>query len=432
MIKRPILLEKLINRKQNGRVKVITGLRRAGKSFLLTDIYIPYLKAQGIENECIITLSLDELKYSKYRNPLELDTYIRSKIKDSEKQYYIFLDEIQKVETIQNPYIQDKESKITFVDVILGLLKIKNADIYITGSNSKMLSSDILTEFRGRGDEIQVHPLSYAEFYSGYEGDKRNAWRDYFVYGGMPGLIECKSHEQKSLYLKDLFENTYITDILERNNIRYEKNILDTLLNIISSSTGSLTNPSVIANTFKSVEKINIKYETITDYISYFENAFLVRKAERYDIKGRKYIGRQRKYYFEDVGLRNARLGFRQNEENHIMENVIYNELIVRGFDVDVGVVEYNYKDPDGKSKRVQLEVDFIATNGNMVYYIQSALAIGDEAKRIQETNSLNRITNSFKKIVIIKDNIIPWHDDKGILYLGIEDFLLIPDAIDK
>ena len=425
MIKRDSYLQKLIDRKQNGRIKIITGVRRCGKSFLLTDIYIPYLKSQGVADDCIISLSLEDLANIKYRNPLELDSFIRSKIKNADSQYYVFLDEIQKVESIQNPYIQEKSSRITFVDVVLGLMKIKNADIYVTGSNSKMLSSDILTEFRGRGDEVQVHPLSYSEFYSGYEGEIRNVWRDFFTYGGLPALISCKTHEQKSLYLKDLFENTYIIDILERNEIRNEKNVLDSLLNVLSSAVGSLTNPTVIANTFRSVEKINLKPETISTYISYFENAFLIKKAERYDVKGRKYIGSQSKYYFEDIGLRNARLGFRQTEENHIMENIIYNELILRGYDVDVGVVEYNYKDAEGKSKKTQLEVDFVANRGNDRCYIQSALSVSEEQKRLQEINSLKRIPDSYKKIVIVKDNIIPWHDENGIAYIGIEDFLL-------
>ena len=431
MIHRDILLQKLIDRKQNGRIKVITGLRRSGKSFLLTDIYIPYLKEHGIEDKCIINLSLEEFANTKYRNPVELDAFVRSKITDSSKQYFVFLDEIQKVEEIQNPFISGVESKITFVDVVLGLMKIKNVDLYITGSNSKMLSSDILTEFRGRGDEVQVHPLSYAEFYSGYTGDKKNAWRDYFTYGGLPGLIDCKTHEQKSAYLKDLFENTYISDILERNGIKNERNVLDSLLNVLSSAVGSLTNCNTIANTFKSVQKIAISQNTIDLYISYFEDAFLIKKAERFDIKGRRYIGSQQKYYFEDIGLRNARLGFRQTEENHIMENIIYNELIFRGFEVDVGVVEYNYKDSEGKSRRTQLEVDFVANCGNKRYYIQSALSVADEEKRLQEINSLKRISDSYKKIVVVKDNIIPWHDEKGILYLGIEEFLLNPLAID-
>lgn len=430
VIERPILLERLLQRKQNGRVKIITGLRRAGKSFLLTDIYIPHLKSCGVDEKHIISLSLEEIANSRYRNPFELDSFIRSKI-PPEGPVYIFLDEIQKVEAVQNPYVPNKESPVTFVDVILGLMKIKGADIYITGSNSKMLSSDIMTEFRGRGDEIRVHPLSYSEFLSGYDGDTHDAWRDYFTYGGLPGLIECRTHEEKSTYLKELFENTYIRDILERNEIRREKSVLDSLLNVLASAVGSLTNSSVIANTFRSVEKINLKPETIDTYISHFEDAFLIRTAQRFDVKGRRYIGSQHKYYFEDVGLRNARLGFRQTEEPHIMENVIYNELVFRGFDVDVGIVEYNYKDSDGASRRTQLEVDFVANSGSKRYYIQSALSLADEEKRRQEINSLSRISDSFKKIVITKDNIIPHHDEIGILHLPLEEFLLNTPSLD-
>ena len=430
MIERPMLLEKLIQRKQNGRVKIITGLRRSGKSFLLTDIYIPYLKSQGVDKDHIISLSLEELANSRYRNPFELDSFIRSKISGNGR-YYIFLDEIQKVESMENPFVPGKENRIGFVDVILGLMKIRNLDIYITGSNSKMLSSDILTEFRGRGDEVKVHPLSYSEFRSGFPGAGQSAWQEYLTYGGLPGLLECQTHEQKSLYLKDLFENTYIRDILERNGIRHEKSVLDSLLNILSSSVGSLTNSNVIANTFRSVEKINIKPETIDAYISCFEDAFLLRRAQRFDVKGRKYIGSQRKYYFEDVGLRNARLEFRQTEESHIMENIIYNELIQREFDVDVGVVEYNHKDKAGVSHRSQLEVDFVANSGSHRYYIQSALNVADEEKRRQELNSLKRIPDSFKKILVVHGNVIPHHDENGILLLSLEDFLTDRSSID-
>ncbi|HBD05985.1 MAG TPA: ATPase, partial [Firmicutes bacterium] len=357
----------------------------------------------------------------EYRNPLKLGKYIREKIKD-DKMYYVFLDEIQKVTEMQNPYIDYAEDKITFVDVLLGLMNIKNVDVYVTGSNSKMLSSDILTEFRGRSDEIRVNPLSFSEFYSFYKGEKQNAWREYYTYGGMPYLMSLSTHEEKSKYLKNLFSKTYISDVLEHHNIS-DPSIMDDLLNIISSSIGSLTNPTKLANTFKSVKHMPIASRTISSYLDDLIDSFLIRKAYRYDIKGKKYIDTPIKYYFTDVGLRNARINFRQQEENHIMENIIYNELLLRGFDVDVGVVEYNYKDEEGKSKRTQLEVDFVANKGSLRYYIQSALTVGEEDKRHQETNSLNRIADSFKKIVVVKDNIIPWHDEKGILYIGIEEF---------
>ena len=431
MIERKKYLEKLISKKQNGLVKVITGIRRCGKSYLLFNIYKDYLKSIGVEDECIICLALDDDENIKYRNPLELGKHIRSLTADESKTYYVFLDEIQKVVTIQNPYIEGVEDKIGFVDVVLGLMKHDNIDVYVTGSNSKMLSSDILTEFRGRGDEIRVNPLSFAEFYNAFEGEKRNAWQEYYTYGGLPLVMTKKSHEEKAKYLQSLFDAIYISDIMDRNKLVYEKTVLDDILNIVSSSVGSLTNANKITNTFKSAKQMNIGAPTVNRYLDYFIDAFLLYKAERYDVKGRKYIGSPLKYYFSDVGLRNARLNFRQQEENHIMENIIYNELCGRDFSVDVGVVEYCYKDAEKKSKRTQLEIDFVANKGSKKYYIQSALTVADEEKREQEIRSLKRVGDSFKKIVVVKDNIIPWHDDDGILYIGIEQFLLDESAMD-
>ena len=432
IIERRRYVDKLISKKDNGLVKVVTGIRRSGKSFLLFTLYHSYLTSIGIPDENIIELALDEAANARYRNPIELDSYIRSLVSGKAQKTYVFLDEIQFVKDIQNPYLDDNESKIGFIDVILGLMKLKNVDLYVTGSNSHMLSSDILTEFRGRGDEIHVLPLSYKEFYDAFEGEKRYAWREYLTYGGMPYLLHLKTHEEKSKYLKDLFENVYIKDILERNRILNDKSILEDLLNIISSSVGSLTNPAKLSNSFKSVKHVQVNSNTISRYLDCFIDAFILEKACRYDVKGKKYIETPLKYYFSDVGLRNARLNFRQQEENHIMENIIYNELIARGFDVDIGVVEYNSKGGNGKKLRIQLEIDFIANKGNMRYYIQSALSIDDEAKRIQETNSLNRVNDSFKKIVVVKDGIIPWYDEKGILYIGIEEFLLNEAALDQ
>ena len=431
MIERKKYLEKLISKKENGLVKVITGIRRCGKSYLLFTIYKEYLKSIGVEEDCIITLALDEEENIKYRNPLELGMYIRSLTADESKTYYVFLDEIQKVVTIQNPYIDDVEDKIGFVDVVLGLMKRDNIDVYVTGSNSKMLSSDILTEFRGRGDELRINPLSFEEFYNAFEGDKRDAWSEYYTYGGLPLVMKKKTPEEKTKYLKSLFDKIYIDDIIERNKILHDKSVLDDILNIVSSSIGSLTNPGKITKTFKSEKQVNISIETVSRYLDFFIDAFLLYKAERYDVKGRKYIGSPLKYYFSDVGLRNARLNFRQQEENHIMENVIYNELCIRDFSVDVGVVEYCYKDEYKKSKRTNLEIDFVANKGSKKYYIQSALTISDEEKREQEIRSLKRVGDSFKKIVVVKDNIIPWHDDDGILYIGIEKFLLDESAMD-
>jgi len=424
MIDRPEYLQKIISKKENGMIKVITGIRRSGKSFLLTDIYIPWLIKNGVNPNNIIHLSLEEARNAQYRNPLFLAEYIRNKVSDNDLMHYVFLDEIQKVDTIKNPFVDNKKSKIGFVDVLLEIMKINNVDLYVTGSNSHMLSSDILSDFRGRGDEIKMRPLTYKEFYNAYLGDKRYAWREYFTYGGLPVVAKLKNHEEKSKYLKDLFENTYIKDILERHDVRNEDGVLSTLLNILSSSVGSLTNPTNIANTFLTIEKLKISPNSITKYMEYFIDAYILHKAERFDIKGRKYIGSQSKFYFADVGLRNARLNFRQTEENHIMENIIYNELIVRGFDVDVGIVEYNHK-KDGKSLKSWLEIDFIANNGNNKYYIQSALTISEETKRQQEINSLKRTGDSFKKIVVVKDSFIPWVDENGIYYIGIEDFLL-------
>ena len=431
MIERKKYLDKLISRKQNGLVKVITGIRRCGKSYLLFNIYKDYLKSIGVEDECIICLALDDDENIRYRNPLELGKYIRSVTSDESKEYYVFLDEIQKVVTIQNPYVEGVEDKISFVDVVLGLMKRENIDVYVTGSNSKMLSSDILTEFRGRGDEIRVNPLSFAEFYNAFEGDKRDAWQEYYTYGGLPLVLAKKGHEEKAKYLSTLFDTIYLSDIMDRNSLAHEKNLLDDILNLISSSIGSLTNANKIANTFKSERQISVSHATVSKYLDYLIDSFLIYSASRYDVKGRKHIGSPYKYYFSDVGLRNARLNFRQQEENHIMENIIYNELCIRDFNVDVGIVEYCYKDAEKKSKRAYLEIDFIANKGSKKYYVQSALTVADEEKREQEIRSLKRVGDSFKKIVVVKDNIIPWHDDDGILYIGIEQFLLDENAMD-
>ncbi len=431
MIERKKYLDKLISRKQNGLVKVITGIRRCGKSYLLFNIYKDYLKSIGVEEDCIICLALDDDENIRYRNPLELGKYIRSLTADESKEYYVFLDEIQKVVTIQNPYVEGVEDKISFVDVVLGLMKRDNIDVYVTGSNSKMLSSDILTEFRGRGDEIRVNPLSFAEFYNAFEGDKRDAWQEYYNYGGLPLVLAKKGHEEKAKYLSTLFDTIYLSDIMDRNSLAHEKNLLDDILNLISSSIGSLTNANKIANTFKSERQISVSHATVSKYLDYLIDSFLIYSASPYDVKGRKYIGSPYKYYFSDVGLRNARLNFRQQEENHIMENIIYNELCIRDFNVDVGIVEYCYKDAEKKSKRAYLEIDFIANKGSKKYYVQSALTVADDKKREQEIRSLKRVADSFKKIVVVKDNIIPWHDDDGILYIGIEQFLLDESAMD-
>lgn len=425
MYPREQYLKEIILKKDNGRIKIITGLRRSGKSVLLFQLYREWLLGEGVKEDQIIALALDILENARYRNPLELDKYVRDHMVDPKKRYYIFIDEIQFVSEIQNPYVDNEDAKITFIDVILGFMHMDNADVYVTGSNSKMLSSDILTQFRDRGDEIRVYPLSFAEFYNEYEGDKRGAWQDYYTYGGMPLATSLESHEEKSRYLKDLFDRTYIKDVLERHEIKNDTEVLDILLDVLASGIGSLTNPSKLANTFKSERQIGIGSETIEKYIGYFEESFLIEKAVRYDVKGRKYIGTPAKYYYTDLGLRNARLGFRQLEETHIMENVLYNDLIRRGMNVDVGVVEYNTKDADGKKIRKQLEVDFVVNQGGKRFYIQSALSIADPDKKEQEIESLKRIPDSFSKMVVVRDYLKPWQDENGITYVGIEQFLL-------
>ncbi len=425
IINRAFYLNQLIERRNNGRIKIITGIRRCGKSVLLFELFRNYLKNEGVDDYQIIALKLDSAKNARYRNPLELDKYVREQIKDANKQYYILLDEIQEVKAIPNPWLDDKDSTIGFVDTLLGLMDISNVDIYVTGSNSRMLSSDIITEFKDRGDEIYINPFTFKEFHEAYTGDKNKVWHEYITYGGLPRIISEKTHEDKSKYLRELIRKTYLTDVIERNNIQNDISTLDDLLNIIASNIGSLTNPSKLENAFASVKHKKITDVTISSYLSAFEDAFIIRKANQYDVKGKKYINTPLKYYFTDIGLRNAQLNFRQQEETHIMENVIFNELYARGFNVDVGVVEYNYKNKEGKSKRTWLEVDFVANKGNTRCYIQSAFSIPDENKRLQETNSLRRINDSYRKIVVVRDAIIPWYDENGIYYIGVEEFVL-------
>lgn len=425
MLARKAYLEKLIAKKDNGKVKVITGLRRSGKSVLLFQLYREYLLREDVPEGQIISLALDIFENVKYRNPMELDRFIRERITDKKKRYYVFIDEIQYVSEIPNPYVEDPEAKITFIDVVLGFMQMPNVDVYVTGSNSKMLTTDVLTQFRDRGDEIRVFPLSFAEFYAAYEEDKRGAWQDYYTYGGMPFILSLNSHEDKSRYLRDLFERTYIKDVLERNKILNDADVLSSLLDIIASGIGSLTNPRKLSNTFKSERQQAVAPDTIDKYLSFFQNAYLIQKAERYDVKGKKYIKTPCKYYYSDPGLRNARLSFRQIEETHLMENVLYNDLIRRGMDVDVGVVELATRDNEGRKVRKQLEVDFVVNRGYDRYYIQSALSIADPEKKQQEIASLIRIPDSFKKMVVVQGYMKPWKDENGIQYVGIEQFLL-------
>ena len=409
-IKRDLYLNKIINRRENGLIKIITGIRRCGKSYLLDPLFKNYLLADGVKEDHIIKLELDRVENEKYRDSKALNEYIRSLIKDKDM-YYVILDEIQLVKG--------------FEFVLNGLLYEKNIDVYVTGSNSKFLSSDIITEFRGRGDQIKVNPLSFAEFLSAFNGDKYEAWNEYVTYGGMPLILSKKNDEEKSQYLKELFEQTYIKDIVERNNIQ-RIDILDSLINMLASSVGSLTNPQKIFDTFKSKGEKELSLNTINSYIADIEDSFIVNKSTRYDIKGKKYIQTPQKYYFSDIGLRNARLNFRQQEENYLMENIIYNELLIRGYNVDVGVVEVREE-----GKRKQLEVDFVCNLGNKRYYIQSALNLDTKEKTIQESRSLNNIGDSFKKIIVVKDKIKLWRTDDGIVIMGIQEFLLNKDSLD-
>ncbi len=428
-IERNKYLQELIDRRHNGLVKVITGIRRCGKSYLLFTLFYDYLIQEGIKQENIIKLELDQTANIKYRNPFELDKYVREQIKNKEEMYYIFLDEIQFVEKVKNPYIETG-AEITFYDVLNGLMRISNADIYVTGSNSKMLSSDILTEFRGRGDEVRVHPLTFSEYMQVYKGDKYDGWLDYYTYGGLPLILDKKTDSQKADYLINLFKETYLKDIIERNEVKNADD-LEELLNVISSCIGSLTNPNRISHTFKTEKNVNLSKSTIDKFIEYFKDAFLIEETKRFDIKGRKYINTPKKYYFTDIGLRNACLNFRQQEENHIMENIIYNELIYRGFSVDVGVVEIREKQDDGTYKQKDLEIDFIANKGSQRYYIQSAFEIRSPEKEYQEIRPYNAINDSFKKIVITKDHIKLKRDEKGIVTMSIYDFLLYPNSLD-
>lgn len=410
-IKRDFYLNKLILHKKNGMVKIITGVRRCGKSYLLSKLFREHLLSCGVPNNHVIFLALDDYGNNKYQNPDELYAYVKNSIVD-DGDYYILLDEIQLVDN--------------FESVVNGFMHIPNADIYITGSNSKFLSSDIITEFRGRGDEIRVYPLNFSEFYSVYGGDFDKAWTMYCNYGGMPLCLSMEKIEDKAKYLTSLFETTYLADIINRKNLRGNAEIGE-LTDVLASSIGSLTNPLKLSNTFASVKNVKLSANTISTYIDYLQDSFLIEKAIRYDIKGKKYINTPAKYYFVDLGLRNARLAFRQQEYTHIMENVIYNELRLRGYSVDVGVVE-NIEKEKGVSVRKSLEVDFVVNLGNRRYYIQSAYNIPSEEKMKQEQASLLSINDAFRKIIIVNQPIMSGYNEQGILVLSLQDFLMEPE----
>ena len=414
-IRRDIYLNKLISKKHNGLIKVVTGMRRCGKSYLLFNLFKEYLVNEGVNENHIIEIAFDSFENRKYRDPEVLFPYLMEKISDNEM-YYVLLDEVQMLDD--------------FESVLNSLGRKKNVDVYVTGSNAKFLSKDIITEFRGRGDEVHMYPLTYSEFMSVYDGDKQEGWRDYVLFGGIPLVLGFETADQKSDFLKSLFEETYISDIIGRNNIR-NKAELEELLNILSSAIGSLTNPSKLSATFKSVKNKTISKETIIKYIDYLKDSFLIDSAIRYDIKGKKYINTPSKYYFTDLGLRNARLNFRQVEETHAMENIIFNELKVRGYNVDVGVVVMNEVDKNGKKIRKQLEVDFVCNKGSKRFYIQSAYALPDKEKMEQEQRSLVNTGDGFKKIIITKDAVAPLYNDEGILVMSVYDFLLNPDSME-
>ena len=413
-IKRELYLDKLIRHKHNGMIKVITGIRRCGKSYLLFELFYKHLLSLGIKEDHIIKIALDDRRNKKYRDPDFLCDYIHDSVKDGDM-YYILLDEVQLVPE--------------FEDVLNSFLHIKNADTYVTGSNAKFLSKDIITEFRGRGDQIHVAPLSFSEFMSVFEGTTEEGWKQYINFGGLPKLFEFSTDEDRFNYLKNIFTETYLKDIRERNDIRgdYE---LEELLDILSSAIGSLTNPKKLSDTFKTVKQVSLHPDTIKTYIDYFVDSFLIEQAKRYNIKGRKYINTPSKYYFTDIGLRNARLNFRQSEETHTMENVVYNELRIRGFNVDVGIVEYYSSEGGVKSILKQSEVDFVCNLSDKRYYIQVALSIPTKEKLEQEQNSLLRITDSFKKIIIVKDISRSHYNEDGIYLLSLYDFLLNPDCL--
>lgn len=414
-IKRDYYLNKLIAKKHNGLIKVITGIRRCGKSYLLFTLFKNHLTESGVADDHIIEIPFDSFENKKYRDPEILYPYVKEQIAD-DGMYYILLDEVQLLGE--------------FESVLNGFMRMKNVDVYVTGSNARFLSKDIITEFRGRGDELHIQPLSFAEFMSVYDGNKYDGWNEYVLYGGLPPVALLRTAEQKIELLKSLFQETYINDIISRHSIKH-RDEFEELINILASAIGSLTNPKKLTDTFKSKKNKVISSNTIKSYLDYLCDAYVVSRATRYDIKGKKYIDTPQKYYFSDVGIRNACINFRQLEENHTMENVIYNELITRNFNVDVGIITATGKDNDGKSVRKQLEVDFVCNKGSKRYYIQSAFSIPDREKMEQESNSLLRIDDSFKKIIVVKDLPAPTYTEDGILVISVYDFLLNSNSLD-
>ena len=427
IIKRDIYLNRLISRMNNGMIKIITGIRRSGKSYLLFELFHGYLIASGVEEDHIIKVILDDEDYSQYRDPNKLYEYILKNMEGQEGQYYVFLDEVQYA--FSKKEMKNTDEPIRLYGVLNGLLRRKNVDVYVTGSNSKFLSSDVMTEFRGRGDEIHISPLSFSEFFPVHGGDLQDAWKEYTYYGGLPQILEERKEDDKVRYLGRLNSEIYLRDILERYEIK-KGSRMEELMRVLASSVGSLTNPQKISDTFGSGGQKGLSMPTVSEYLTYLRETFIINKAERYDVKGRKYISTPSKYYFTDIGLRNALLNFRQYEETHILENIIYNELIIRGYNVDVGIVEVNATENE-KRVRKQLEVDFVANLGSKRYYIQSAFAIPDIEKMRQEQASLIRIPDSFKKIIVVYGQTPLWRNEQGITIMNIFDFLLKPESLD-
>ena len=429
MIERKKYLDALIRRKWNGRIKVVTGIRRSGKSTLLFELFKDHLLEEGVKEKNIILVALDDDTNEKYRDPAELSNYVRERVSDKKQKYYVLIDELQYAITKEE--LTQKDVPVRLYSVLNGFLHLKNVDVYVTGSNSKMLSKDISTEFRGRGDVVKVYPLSFAEYYAASDMDKTEAYNEYSMYGGMPYLFRLDSDEDKYNYLSDLFEEIYFKDIEERYTIKLP-GVLRELTSDLCSSIGSLTNASKIARTLQSTKKLKVDAETISTYLSYLTDSFLFSESVRYDIKGKKYFEYPSKYYCTDIGLRNVRLGLRQQEETHIMENCIYNELIIRGYQVDVGVIPIVEKNTAGNRVQKNCEIDFIATKGNKRYYIQSALSMDDETKEKTELRPLKAVDDSFKKIVVSKSYGKSWTDDDGILRINLIDFLLDEDSLDR
>ena len=427
VIRRDRYLERLISKQNNGMIKVITGIRRCGKSYLLFNLFYDHLLASGTPEDNIICIALDDVENEAYRDPYRLYSYIKERVQDNREQYYVLIDEAQYA--ISKEEMKNPDEPIRLYGVLNSLLRKSNVDVYITGSNSKFLSSDVMTEFRGRGDEIHISPLSFSEFYPASGQEKSDAWRDYLYYGGLPHILAESGGEAKSRYLEKLNKEIYLRDMCERYGIRDEESML-ILMKVIASAIGSLSNAQKISDTFRSSGNKVITMPTISSYLKYLQESFVVEKAERYDIKGRKYISTPSKYYYSDLGLRNALLNFRQFEETHLMENAIYNELIYRGYSVDVGVVETRV-DEGGKKVRKQLEVDFVVNQFNKRYYIQSAFLISDREKIEQEQAPLVKIPDSFKKIVVVGNNTPIWRNEEGITFMGIYDFLLNENSLD-